>query len=411
MTAVRFLVLGSYPTRRPIHGGQLRLAQVVAAYRGQGFAVCQVNAFPANPAYTYSNHWRRWLTAASLDWSLPPEQLQRWPGTPVPFVEDLASGQMLAEDAARLAVIERYAGRVDWVHLEQPWLLPVVRRLRERGALGDFRLVYGSQNIEYLLKQAIFSQYGVDEGQPLIDAIRTLETAAAREADLVAAVTPNDAGQLSQWTRAPVVVAPNGVQSWRSTSRRQRRWQVQLGGAPFALYVASAHPPNISGFCQSFGESLAPLSPLQQIVLAGTVAEHVAKSDWFQRWEALNARRVHVVGMVEDADLAALKTLAHTFVLPVTAGGGSNLKTAEALYSGRSVVATPLAMRGFEAFTDLPGVTVAAAGLAFAQAVADSLVRPLPPTNAATKARCERLAWSHALAPLMAAVNAASHLS
>jgi hypothetical protein len=121
----------------------------------------------------------------------------------------------------------------------------------------------------------------------------------------------------------------------------------------------------------------------------------------------LNARRVHVVGILDAADLAALKDMAHTFVLPVTSGGGSNLKTAEALYARRNVVATPFAMRGFEAFGDLPGLTVVAPGLAFAQAVAHSLSRPVPPADAATRARCEHLPCSHALAPLMAAVGAA----
>jgi hypothetical protein len=404
MTAARVLVLGSYPTRRPIHGGQLRLAQVVAAYRRQGFAVRQVNAFPANPAYTRARYWRRWLTGASLDWPLSRTQLQRWPGMRVPFVEDLASGQIVAGDDARVAAIERYAGRGEWVHLEQPWLLPVVRRLRERGALGGFRLVYGSQNIEHPLKRSIFGQYRVTEGEALLDAIKTLEAAAAREAVLVAAVTEDDARQLSQWTSAPVVLASNGVQPWRSTARQRRRWQLRLGDAPFALYVASAHPPNISGFCESFGESLAPLSPLQRVVVAGTVAEHVARSDWFRRWEALNARRVHVVGVLDEPDLAALKDLAHTFVLPVTAGGGSNLKTAEALYAGRHVVATPWAMRGFEAFADLPGVTVVAPGLGFARAVADSLVQSLPSADARAAARRDRLTWSHTLGALMAAV-------
>jgi hypothetical protein len=407
MTAVRVLVLGSYPTRRPIHGGQLRLAQIVAAYRGQGFAVRQVNAFAANVSFAYTGYFRRCLAGASLDWPLSRKTLKRWPGMRVPFVEDLASGQIVAEDDTRLTAIERYAGRVDWVHLEQPWLLPVVRRLRERGALGQFQLVYGSQNIEYLLKKSIFGQYRVTEGEALLDAIETLEATAAREADLVASVTVDDARQLSQWTRAPIVPTPNGVQPWRSTVSCRREWQARLGGAPFALYVASAHPPNIAGFCESFGESLAPLSPSQRVVLAGTVAEHVAQSDWFRRWEALNARRVHVVGILDAADLAALKDMAHTFVLPVTSGGGSNLKTAEALYARRNVVATPFAMRGFEAFGDLPGLTVVAPGLAFAHAVAHSLSRPVPPAVAATRARCEHLTWSHALAPLMAAVGAA----
>ena len=407
MNAPRVLVLGSYPTRRPIHGGQLRLAQVVAAYRRHGLAVRQVNVFVTQPVYSHVGPIRHWLTGAGLDMSLSRQHLRDGLATQVPFVEDLASGETVAANDKRVAIIERYAGRVDWVHVEQPWLFPLVQRLRERGRLGRFRLIYGSQNIEHPLKRAIFNQYRVVGGEAALVAIEALETAAAREADLVVAVTAEDARQLSQWTRAPVVLAPNGVQPWSSAGWQKRRWLARLGRAPFALYVASAHPPNIQGFCEAFGESLAALSPLQRVVIAGSVAEHVVRTDWFRRWEALNARRVYVAGLLSASELSALKDLAHSILLPVTAGGGSNLKSAEALYAGSNVVSTPLAMRGFEAYSDLPGVTVASPGLEFCQAVASSLQRPAPPVDHAGLARRQHLTWSSTLAPLTAAIGAA----
>ena len=45
-------------------------------------------------------------------------------------------------------------------------------------------------------------------------------------------------------------------------------------------------------------------------------------------------------------------------ILPKTLSGGSNLKTAEALASGRPIVATNRAFDGFEGFRDVPGVTI-----------------------------------------------------
>lgn len=407
MTVPRVLVLGSYPTRRPLHGGQLRLAQLVAAYRNHGFKVRQVNVFAAQSVYSSVGRVRRWLTGASLDMPLFRQQLRCEFGADVPFVEDLASGATVAADDKRVAIIERYVGRVDWVHVEQPWLFPLAQRLRERGRVGRFRLIYGSQNIEHPLKRAIFDQYRIAGGEAALVAIEALESAAARHADLVVAVTAEDARQLSQWTQAPIILAPNGVQPWASSSRLRRHWSARLGEAPFALYVASAHPPNVQGFCEAFGESLAGLSPLQRVVIAGTVAEHVVRTDWFRRWEALNARRTYVAGLLNVSDLSALKDLAHAIVLPVTAGGGSNLKTAEALYAGCNVVSTPQAMRGFEAFRDLPGVTVAPPGLAFCQAVASSLMRAVPRVDDGCIARREQLVWSNTLAPLTAAIDAA----
>lgn len=405
MSKGRLLVLGSYPTRQPIHGGQVRLAQLVAAYQRHGFIVRQVNVYAVQPVYVARGFgWRR-LTRAVLNLPLSRQQMQRTRPELAAFTEDLVSGQTVAGDEVAVATIERHAGQVDWVHLEQPWLLPLVEQLRQRGALGRFRLIYGSQNIEHPLKRAIFAQYRI-AGEAALAEIAALEQAAAGQADLVVAVTEADARQLGRWTTAPVVLAPNGVQPWTSSPWHRRRWRARLGVAPFALYVASAHPPNIQGFCEAFGESLAGLSPVQRVVIAGGVAEHIIKSDWYLRWQALNARRVYAAGLLGEADLAALKDLAHTFVLPVTSGGGSNLKTAEAHYAGRHVVATRLALRGFEAFADLPGVRLADPGPAFSEAVSDTLARPPHADDDGAKGRREQLTWAHTLASLLTAVEA-----
>jgi len=390
---LRVLVLGSYPALDPRHGGQIRLAQILAAFRARGVQVKQASFFPAHDFYTKA-------AMGSADIALPVAQLQSWRGRPVPLVEDLVSGELVAADPARLEALERFSGPVDIVDLEHPWLLPVVDQLRERGKLGPFKLVYGSHNIEHSLKRSILAQYNVADADDVVQAILELEQRSAREAVLVGAVTEEDARQLRQWTNAPVVVAPNGVSAWSSSEEDRARWRRRLGDAPFALYVASAHPPNISGFCDSFGECLAALSPVQKVVLAGSVGEHIVKTRWYERWAPLNDRRTVVAGVLGDAELSALRDLAHTFILPMTSGGGSNLKTAEALYSGRRVVATPVALRGFEPFADLPGLEVAEPGVPFAKAVAQSLREPAVPADPTSTRRRQSLTWAHTLAPL-----------
>jgi len=398
MSLLRILVLGSYPAVNPRHGGQVRLASIVAAYRARGFQVKQASFFPAHAFYTDSPR-------GEADVALPVAALRSWRGEPSDFVEDLASGEAAAADTRSLAALERHAGAVDVVHLEQPWLLPVVHKLREGGAIGSFRLVYGSQNIEHALKRAILRQHHASEGDAIADAVLEQERRCAQEAALVAAVTAEDAQVLSSWTSAPVVLAGNGVSPWRGTPSSLQRWRECLGPEPFALYVASAHPPNIVGLCESFGPSLAGLSPVQRVVLAGHVGEFVARTDWFKRWEPLNERRTVRLGVLGQDDLSAVRDLAHTFLLPVTSGGGSNLKTAEALYSGRHVVATPLALRGFESFHDLPGLHIAEPGAAFASAVSRSLGQPQPPADAAATQRRESLTWPHTLAALCDALS------
>lgn len=397
MSGARILVLGSYPAVNPRHGGQVRLASIVAAYRARGFAVTPASFFPAHAFYTES-------VRGPLDVALPVPELRQWKGQPSDYVEDLVSGEVAARDDRALAAIERGAGRVDVVHLEQPWLLPVVDKLRQRGALGPFELVYGSQNIEHALKRAILRQHHAAKEDEIAGAVLALERECAAQASLAAAVTAEDAQVLAGWTGAPVVLAGNGVAPWHASDEALEKWRTRLGPDPFALYVASAHPPNIMGLCESFGESLAGLSPVQRVVLAGHVGEFIAQTEWFRRWQPLNERRTVRVGVLEQDDLSAVRDLAHTFLLPVTSGGGSNLKTAEALYSGRHVVATPLALRGFESFEGLPGLRVEAPGAAFASAVCRSLDEPQPVDDEASRRRRETLTWPHALRALCDAV-------
>lgn len=393
MSATRILVLGSYPAVNPRHGGQVRLSQVALAYAARGFEVRQASFFPAHAFYTDSR-------MGPADVPLPVPTLHTWRGAPNAWVEDLVSGEVAAARERDVQALERYAGAVDVVHLEQPWLLPLVEKLRERGRLGAFRLVYGSQNIEHELKRAILRHNRVAQEEDIAAAVLALEQRCAQQASLVAAVTAEDAAVLSRWTQAPVVLAPNGIAPWTSEPARRQRWAARLGGDPFALYVGSAHPPNIQGFCACFGESLAALSPVHRVVIAGHVSEFIPRTPWFEAWKTLNARRTVPIGVLAQEDLSAVRDLAHAFILPVTAGGGSNLKTAEALYSGRHVIASPLAMRGFEAFTDLPGLRVAGPGREFASAVAAALDEPALRGDDGARERRESLTWRSTLRAL-----------
>lgn len=397
MKSLRVLVLGSYPAVHPRHGGQIRLSQIVEAYQAHGYQVRQASFFPAHAFYTDS-------PLGPADFPLPVTSLHAWQGRPSAFVEDLASGEVAADDATRLEALERHCGAVDFVHLEQPWLLPVVDKLRQRGNIGAFKLVYGSQNIEHELKRAMLHQHKAPEEGAVTQAVLSLERRCAREAALVAAVTAEDAQVVAGWTTAPVVMAGNGIAPWQSTVDARKRWRDRLGPEPFALYVGSAHPPNISGLCESFGASLAGLSPTQKLVLAGHASGFILETPWFKQWQPLNERRTVSVGVLPLDELSALRDLAHTFLLPVTSGGGSNLKTAEALFSGRHVVATPLAMRGFESYSDLPGLRIVEPGRAYGEAVSRSLLEPLPEADAATTRRRDALTWHKTLAPLCEAL-------
>jgi hypothetical protein len=106
-----------------------------------------------------------------------------------------------------------------------------------------------------------------------------------------------------------------------------------------------------------------------------------------------NSARVHFFPEIDDRQLWAIKSACHGALLPILAGGGSNLKTAEALTLGKWVVATPTALRGFEAFAQAEGVIVANNRRDFHRGMARVLCSPpLEISEASRKAR-DALHW------------------
>ena len=68
--------------------------------------------------------------------------------------------------------------------------------------------------------------------------------------------------------------------------------------------------------------------------------------------------RIKNLGIVSNELLAAFIEKAQVILLPITIGGGSNLKTAEAIASCKPVVATTIASRGFDIVNQLSNFVV-----------------------------------------------------
>ena len=164
-----------------------------------------------------------------------------------------------------------------------------------------------------------------------------LESVEALERDLVRAATATvvceseDADIFSSWGAKRLILAGNG------TVKRQRGHLADVLPLPllpelrFALFVGSGHPPNIEGFFDFLAPMLPRLRPLERIVIVGTMCDginaRIAKSGLHHYREG----RLVSLGFVDNNMLDALIANAHALLLPIGYGGGSNLKTAEAL--------------------------------------------------------------------------------
>jgi hypothetical protein len=110
-----------------------------------------------------------------------------------------------------------------------------------------------------------------------------------------------------------------------------------------------------------------------------------------------------MLGAVDPAVLDALLARAAVILLTKTRGGGSNVKTSEALLARRPVVATRLAFVGFEGWRDLLGVAIANEPTLYWKLVARQLTCPqviAPPWDLD---RRDDLLWQACLAPMMVA--------
>lgn len=396
------LILSTYPLGEPKHGGEVRLLNIKRAYESAGWRVTPLAIYPEE-AYRKSS-------AGPDDILFPSNSPHRlFNGRLVPFVTDIASGAFASSEGGALPkILATVPSRIDVIHVEQPWLWPLAIVLRERQQYSSPLLVYGSQNIEAPLKRGIFNDWNVLEFEDAIDAVDRLERQAAREADLTVAVTQGDVDVLASWGVSNVKLLPNGIEPWRADDEAIAEWRQRLPKHPWLLYVASGHPPNFTGFSQVFGESLGCFPPVSRLVVAGSVTEHIYKVMRNTKWSTLNLSRLQLLFTLSDRDLAAVKTLAHGFILPISFGGGSNIKTAEALYSGAYVVGTPSAFRGFESFVELPEVFTGGNAKEFRRVIRDVLALPRALPLRAGSPQSERrqsLRWDVCLASLPAMVE------
>jgi hypothetical protein len=397
------LLLSTYPFLEPRHGGQVRMANIAQAFEAANWQVESLAVYEPE-GYGAQRRGRR-------DLAFPVDSPYRqFKGRDVPLVNDLQTGvYAAADDGGFGAVVRQLPPRVDAIHVEQPWLWPLAKRIKQLPGFEKAILMYGSQNIEAPLKRDILNSYGVADAAQVVAEIDALERQAASEADVAVAVTKSDLATLVHWGARHAVLANNGISPWQATPERLAHWRARLPKAPWVLYVASAHPPNFTGFTDCVGPSLACFAPDTRLVVAGSVCTHLQQHLAATRWHSLNLSRLALLGVLSDEDLAAVKTLAHAFLLPILHGGGSNIKTAEALYAGAHVLGSAAAFRGFEDFLDLPEVLVARSPAEFQTSLRTVLARPRAstPLQAESGSRRDVLRWDRCLASIPAAAATA----
>ncbi|OUS16212.1 hypothetical protein A9Q88_08640 [Gammaproteobacteria bacterium 50_400_T64] len=398
------LLLSTYPFEQPRHGGQVRLSNIANSYKENGWEVHSLAVYEPEANDT------RLLGKNDVPFDVE-SPYRKFRGRLVPLINDFLSGEFSSADDGAFGLILKKISRIhsiDAIHVEQPWLWPLAVKLKSLVQYRKALLVFGSQNIEAPLKKDILESYNVDDCEDVISEIEALEQTAVCEADISLAVTQSDLDILIKLGAKNAVLAPNGITLSYANHEAIERWRCRLPKTPWILYVASAHPPNFTGFTKCVGEALGCIPPTSRLVVAGSVCEHLYQQLAATKWHSLNLSRLELVGVLSDEDLAAVKLLAHAFLLPIPHGGGSNIKTAEALLSGAYVIGTPEAFRGYETFKQLPEVFVTDTPIKMQSTIRDILQRPrVPPKEGNVDDERAALQWNRCLKEVPDFVSAA----
>ena len=353
----KILQLTTYPTRYPRHGGQLRAHHTARVLEESGYILDRM------PVFSQSLYPRGGEDpAVDLDQARTKRRFRdTWQ------VMDLTTCELAAVDNT---CFQKFADRIqasdaDILMLEEPWLWPAVWRWRDSLSAPP-PVVYNAYNIEYRAKAAMLVEAKVSGADDICADVEALERDLTQCAAGSSATTAEDAATMQAWTENRVVVARNGT-ILRKVEHLHHILPVPLEPCQkFLLFVGSGQPPNFTGFWDMVIPALSTLRAGERIVVAGSVSQLIESRIEKDGPLCMARDRLILLGQVNDLTLECLLCNAAGILLPITYGGGSNLKTAEALISGLPIVGTTHAFRGFEEYKSLSAVTIEDDPTAFA---------------------------------------------
>jgi glycosyltransferase involved in cell wall biosynthesis len=297
--------------------------------------------------------------------------------------------------------------RPDVIQMEQAFPFLGLKPLLAELGLKP-RLVLDAHNVESRMKTGIYEGSGISrtENLQLTERIAGLERELATKVDLTVAVSPEDQAIFRGLGASSSVLAPNGIYLSRSRSQDEDYWKKFFLAQRIrrkVLYVSSAHLPNWTGLQEMIGDGLGFLNPDERLLIAGGLSDYLTtRHVWPETPGAATFWcRATACGILTEERLGSLIALSDVIVLPIRAGGGSNLKTAEALLSGKPIVATSYAFRAYEQFSALPTVTVADTPAEFQRGIRYSLDNPAPSLSEKNMTALTAVTWPDCLNELV----------
>jgi len=353
---VKVLQLSTHSTLVPRHGGQLRSHHIGRYLEQAGFEVARLSMC------WRQEHDLQDVREPIVDVSLSPFWSSPAYRAAASWIYNLGDyySMLAVREAPRLR--DELLGHIsaaapDVIFIEHPWTWPLIKDLPAVHS-GAIRIVYSSHNVETVLKRKMVEDAGIYVPAEVLECIDELERDLVDASWGIITCTQADANVYREWGATNIVVANNGaVAKNRDHLRGVLPPPLQVQHR-FALFIGSKYLPNVSGFFKFLAPALPRLRPNTRVVVVGTVCEHINTQINDLPLRDYMDRRLVSLGFVDDLTLDALIGNASALLLPIEYGGGSHLKTAEALASGRPIIGTTASFRGFSEYESLDRVTI-----------------------------------------------------
>ena len=275
-------------------------------------------------------------------------------------ISDWAISDFVMECDVLWDSLRKYVKRFnpDVLLVEQPFLWPIAQSLISNNVVSHYCLIVNStQNIEYNLKNSIYSEvFSNHLRKKYLTHVKFIENEICEKADFTLCVSANDRNYFKQLnTKNSVHVFSNGCRfdsntidkNWvKAFKNTQNNW----------IFVGSWHQPNIDGIRRLVDSGLCNLDSRKvKLWILGSVGEPI--KNFIQHFNN-NDSVVQIMGESSDADISNSISASTGIIIPIWSGGGSNLKTAQALLSEKQIIATTFAFRGFENYVSESGVKI-----------------------------------------------------
>lgn len=395
MKKLKVLTLSLFPLSNPDFGGKVRFANFVKTYKEFGFDVESIGVLGSS-VYPSENGYL----------AFPDNDLKMVIQIPY-LMEDWAIGELVVKNRQYFnRLINCIKTEPDFVHVESPWLFKFAE---EYVRLCDKRpkIIYSSQNIEAPLRYQILSRYFSENyAKDKADLIEATEKTAARKSDLIFAVTESDKQQLEKWSSSTVILAPNGVRSYIDEEIDWREFKKLNLPKKYAVFCASGYDPNYYGFISLFKKGFGALDPDQKLIITGSICDRFSNEKDFSDILHMKASSI-LLGTVTENLLGAILAKAHACIVPILEGGGSNIKTAQAIAQGCYVLGTDISFRGFEQYLSCKGIFVASSGGDFLRKLRFIMQQPPLELSESEKKLRQKLLWKNCLSE---AINTAKNI-